>query len=108
MTSASTVEPTTVFFQEHNYFGLSSDQVVVFQQGTLPCFTFEGKIILNEKSEVARAPDGNGGLYRALHQDGVLDDMERRGVEFIQLYCVDNILVRVGDPVFTGYCISKV
>ena len=108
MTSASTVEPTTLFFQEHNYFGLCSDQVVVFQQGTLPCFTFEGKIILNGRSEVARAPDGNGGLYRALDQDGVLNDMERRGVEFIQLYCVDNILVRVGDPVFTGYCISKV
>jgi len=107
MTSASTVEPTTLFFQEHNYFGLCSDQVVVFQQGTLPCFTFEGKIILNGRSEVARAPDGNGGLYRALDQDGVLNDMERRGVEFIQLYCVDNILVRVGDPVFTGYCISK-
>jgi UDP-N-acetylglucosamine/UDP-N-acetylgalactosamine diphosphorylase len=33
--------------------------------------------------------------------------MERRGVEYIQLFCVDNILVRVGDPVFTGYCISK-
>ena len=59
------------------------------------------------RSEIARAPDGNGGLYRALDQDGVLDDMERRGVEYIQLYCVDNILVRVGDPVFTGYCISK-
>ena len=107
MTSASTVQPTTDFFKEHNYFGLCADQVVVFQQGTLPCFTFEGKIILGSKSEVSRAPDGNGGLYRALEQDGVLDDMEKRGVEFIQLYCVDNILVRVGDPVFTGYCISK-
>jgi len=107
MTSASTVEPTTNFFRENNFFGLASDQVVVFQQGTLPCFTFEGKIIMSSKSEIARAPDGNGGLYRALDQDGVLDDMERRGVEYIQLYCVDNILVRVGDPVFTGYCISK-
>jgi hypothetical protein len=33
--------------------------------------------------------------------------MKRRGVTFVQLYCVDNILVRVGDPIFAGYCLSK-
>ena len=42
-----------------------------------------------------------------MSKGGILDDMGKRGVEFVQLYCVDNILVRVGDPVFTGYCISK-
>lgn len=107
MTSASTVKPTTDFFVKHNYFGLDAEDVVVFQQGTLPCFTFEGQIIMASKHEMSRAPDGNGGLYRALKHDGILDDMGRRGVEYIQLYCVDNILVRVGDPIFTGYCISK-
>jgi len=108
MTSASTVEPTTAFFREHNYFGLCADQVCVFQQGTLPCFAFDGKILLDSKSALARAPDGNGGLYRALGgDDGILEDMTKRGVEFVQLYCVDNVLVRVGDPVFSGYCLSK-
>ena len=62
---------------------------------------------MDTKDSISRAPDGNGGLYRALKADGILDDMSQRGIEYIQLYCVDNVLVRVGDPVFTGYCISK-
>jgi len=107
MTSASTVKPTTEFFKKNNYFGLEADNVVVFQQGTLPCFTFEGKMILSEKYKLSVAPDGNGGLYRALRNEGVLTDMKRRGIKHIQLYCVDNILVKVGDPLFMGYCLSK-
>lgn len=107
MTSASTVKPTSDFFAEHNYFGLDAENVFIFQQGTLPCFTFEGKMILGEKGALSRAPDGNGGLYRALKNEGVLADMKVKGVNFIQLYCVDNVLVKVGDPVFMGYCLAK-
>lgn len=107
MTSASTMQPTKAFFADNNYFGLKEDNIVVFQQGTLPCFTFEGKVILSEKGKISRAPDGNGGLYRALRQQGVMDDMKERGVKYIQLYCVDNVLVKVGDPIFMGYCLAK-
>merc|ERR1712183_1201335 len=107
MTSASTVKPTTEFFENNDYFGLEAENVVVFQQGTLPCFTFEGKMILGEKYKLSIAPDGNGGLYRALRNEGVLKDMKKKGIKFIQLYCVDNILVKVGDPIFMGYCLSK-
>jgi len=107
MTSASTVKPTSDFFKQYDYFGLQAENIVIFQQGTLPCFTFEGKIILGEKHKLSRAPDGNGGLYRALRNEGVLKHMKQRGVKYIQLYCVDNILVKVGDPWFMGYCLTK-
>jgi len=107
MTSASTVAPTEQFFTQHHYFGLEPENVFIFQQGTLPCFTLEGKIILGEQWALSRAPDGNGGLYRALSKEGVLADMKLKGIKYIQLYCVDNVLVKVGDPVFMGYCLSK-
>ncbi|KAG0346232.1 UDP-N-acetylglucosamine pyrophosphorylase [Podila humilis] len=107
MTSGPTRPATVAYFQENDYFGLSSENIVFFEQGTLPCLTFDGKIMMESKSQVAVAPDGNGGVYAALRGTGVLDNMAERKIEYLHAYCVDNCLVRVADPVFIGYCIQK-
>ena len=46
------------------------------------------------KSSIARAPDGNGGIYAALKREGILQHMRQNGVSCCHVYCVDNSLVK--------------
>mmetsp|Transcript_4937 Transcript_4937/g.12810 ORF Transcript_4937/g.12810 Transcript_4937/m.12810 type:complete len:532 (-) Transcript_4937:1943-3538(-) len=102
MTSGATKPDTVAFLKDNDYFGLNPDDVFIFEQNIIPCLTPKGQMILKSKSALARAPDGNGGLYRAVREAGVLDDMVKRGIEFVHIYGVDNALVQIADPIFVG------
>lgn len=102
MTSPLNHEVTKQIFRSNDYYGLKESDVFIFQQGTLPNFDFEGRILLADKSKIACSPDGHGGSLKALYQSGAIEDMKRRGVEVISYFQVDNPLINIFDPLFIG------
>jgi UDP-N-acetylglucosamine/UDP-N-acetylgalactosamine diphosphorylase len=97
MASPATVGQVREAFETSSNFGMEEDQVKIFCQGTLPCLSEEGDILLQDHHTLAASPDGNGGLYKALKNENILDDMKSKGIKHIFVYCVDNILVKVAD-----------
>jgi len=93
---------TKEIFRSNDYYGLDGKDVFIFEQGTLPNFSFDGKILLAGKADIAYSPDGHGGSLKALYKSGRLEDMKKRGVEFISYWQVDNPLVHIFDPLFIG------
>ncbi|MBN2271963.1 MAG: UDPGP type 1 family protein [Sedimentisphaerales bacterium] len=102
MTSPLNHDDTVEIFRKNGYYGLDSDNIFLFQQGTLPNFGFDGRILLAEKGKIAASPDGHGGSLKALYESGAIEDMKRRGIEYISYWQVDNPLINIFDPLFTG------
>lgn len=107
MTSPINHEETVTYFESNNCFGMDRADIIFFQQGVLPCFDNNHKIIMEGPGQVAVAPDGNGGIYPSLDKSGSLADMEQRGIEYLHVFAIDNSLVKPADPVFVGYCLSQ-
>lgn len=102
MTSPANDDATRNFFGDNGFFGLDPANVSFFQQGTLPAFDLQGKALLEAPDSLALSANGHGGSFAALKDSGALADMQRRGVQTISYWQVDNPLVRLFDPLFIG------
>ncbi|MBP7934405.1 MAG: UDPGP type 1 family protein [Phycisphaerae bacterium] len=102
MTSPQNDAATRAFFAENGYFGLKSERVRFFQQGVMPAFARDGRILLDQRHRIAFSADGHGGCLLAMRRSGALAEMAAAGVEAISYIQVDNPLVRLIDPLFIG------
>lgn len=106
MTSPINLKRVTEFMKENDFFGYAEEDVRIFKQGTLPALTSEGDLLLESHAKLAISPDGNGGLYNALVAEGVLSELDKRGVRSLHVIAVDNAIARPADPVFIGACLE--
>ncbi|PAV77716.1 hypothetical protein WR25_01133 [Diploscapter pachys] len=106
MTSKSTDEPTRKHLEKVvPEAGLLLEQVTIFSQDNIPAFDMSGNFLLADKHTITTSPNGNGGLFSAISK--YLPELDKRGVKYVHVYCVDNVLARVADPIFTGIAVEK-
>ena len=107
MTSEKNNDATVRFLKEKNYFGYPENYIHFFMQDMAAATDYNGKIYLEEKGRMATSPNGNGGWFISLVNAGLLDNVHTNGIEWFNVFAVDNVLQRIADPVFVGATISK-
>ena len=107
MTSDKNHEATVNFLKEHKYFGYNSDYITFFMQEMAPASDYEGKVYMEEKWKISTSPNGNGGWYSSMYKWGVAQKAMADGVEWLNVFAVDNVLQRIADPCFVGAVIAK-
>lgn len=107
MTSDKNHEDTTAFLKEHDYFGYPEEYITFFMQEMAPACDYEGKVYLEEKWKLSTSPNGNGGWYSSMYKWGIAQKAIADGVEWLNVFAVDNVLQRIADPCFVGAVIDR-
>ncbi len=107
MTSDKNNDATVAFLKEKNYFGYNAEYVHFFKQEMAAATDYNGKIYLEEKGRLSTSPNGNGGWFISLQKNGLLELVHSQGIEWLNVFAVDNVLQRIADPCFIGATIQK-
>lgn len=107
MTSEDNNDQTVAFLEEHDYFGYDKNKVHFFKQGKVPMVKTDGNIVIDKNKLIKEASDGNGSIYKSLKKAGLLDQMKNDSIEWAFVGGVDNILLRIIDPIMVGLTIKE-
>ena len=106
MTSKQNYKETVTFLEEHNFFGYEKDKIKFFMQGELLMLTEDGKIVI-EENKIKTGSNGNGGVYVAMKNQNIINDMKSKNVKWVYICGVDNIMVNPISPIFIGETIKN-
>lgn len=107
MTSRQNNEDTINFFEKNDYFGYSKENVYFFKQGELPVLNDQGKLMLNKEGNINTAADGHGGVFISMEKEKITENMKQRGIKWVFIGPVDNVLIKMIDSIFIGICQDK-
>lgn len=106
MTSPSNDVATKNYFDLKNYFGYPKNKIKFFIQNTLPLIDVNTKVILESPFSIKTGSNGNGDVFHAFASSGFIDELESNNIEWVFIGGIDNILLKLVDPLFLGLTIA--
>ena len=76
-------------------------------QSTLPLIDVKTKVILETPYSITTGSNGNGDVFKSLANAGFIEKMEAENIEWIFVGGIDNILLKIIDPLFLGLTIAN-
>ncbi len=107
MTSDKNNDATIKFLTEHDFFGYKAEYIHFFKQEMAAATDYNGKIYLEEKGKLSTSPNGNGGWFVSMKNADLLEVVKKEGIEWLNIFAVDNVLQRIADPCFVGATLQK-
>jgi len=107
MTSDENNEQTLEFLEDNNYFGYNKENIKLFKQGKAPLISTKGQLLIGKDKLIKEASDGNGSIYQSLEKNGILEDMKQKNIKWVFVGGVDNVLLRIVDPLLVGVTVSE-
>ena len=107
MTSEENNAETVKFFEKHDFFGYDKEKIKFFKQNVLPLTDLEGNLLVDKNFNIKTASDGNGGVFESLKISGMIDDMKSKGIKWVYICGVDNIMANMVDNIFVGLAIKN-
>ena len=107
MTSEKNHEKTVKFLTEKNFFGYNAEKVTFFKQDMAPASDYEGKVYMEAKGRISTSPNGNAGWFSSMIKAGLDKTLHAEGIEWVNIFAVDNVLQRICDPCFVGATIAQ-
>ena len=95
------------FLKKKRYFDYPKEKIKFFKQGEMPLLGENKEFLLNKNGKIQFASDGNGSIYRSMKESGILKDMQNKGIEWVYICSVDNILLKMVEPILLGLTIEQ-
>lgn len=102
MTNDDYREGSEQFLKDHKFFGYPKEMITFFTQENNVCVDLKGRLFFDKPGHLACSPDGNGGWFKSMDKADLIYDLNQKGIEWLNVFSVDNVLQRMADPVFLG------